>query len=518
MISRTSLQTFLPLLALALVTVGNVGVRAADDKEKKPDRPPLKLQVNDKPLKRDSFGVSYAPLLQKVAPSVVSVFSTRKAPAQDLSALLNDPQLRRFFEGPGGLGPLPPSQNRPGQGGGRNNNKGGRGRSPDQQQQGLGSGVIITTDGYILTNNHVVEDADEVKVSFGDPRREYPANIVGRDAKTDIAVLKIEAPNLKPALMADSEQLQVGDVVLAIGNPFGLGQAVSRGIVSALGRGGLGLEFYEDFIQTDAAINPGNSGGALVDTEGRVVGVNTAILSGSGGFAGIGFAIPINLVRSVAEQIVNTGRVDRGFLGVKTQEIDQELSSQFKTDRGALITEISDGSPADKAGLKPGDVITKLNNTTIRDPRHLALTASQLLPDSEVTIGYIRDGTPARLTTKLGRQPSDSSIAGDRGESAAKDIGILNGVTVGEITPELREQFKVPVSVKGAIITDVEPTSPSGRQGLRPGDVILELDRRAVKDVEEAVRLSEELKGPKTMILLWREGQPRFLVIDETKK
>ena len=487
------------LRAAAIAGASIVFLHAADDKLAA--RPPLKLEVSAKPIDRDAPDrVSYAPIVKKTAPSVVSVFSTKKIAGQDLSALMDDPLFRRFFEG---------------QGQGKRN-KQRNSRTPDRTQQGLGSGVIITSDGYVLTNNHVVEGADEVRVAVGEGRKDYKATVVGRDAKTDIAVLKIDATNLTPAVFGDSEQLQVGDLLLALGNPFGIGQSVSRGIVSALGRGGLGLEYYEDFIQTDAAINPGNSGGALVDVEGRLVGINTAILSSSGGFNGVGLAIPINLVRSIAEQIVNNGRVDRGFLGVMTQELTEELSVQFGAERGALIAEISPSSPAEKAGLKGGDVILKLNAVEIRDARHLALTTSQLAPDTEVTVAYLRDGKTESALAKLGRAPTDKLAAGERDSAAAKDEGVLNGVTVGEITPELREQFHVPANVKGAIVTDVEPDSPSGRQGLREGDVILELDRKPVRDVEEAIRMSEELKGPKTTVRIWREGRRSYLVIDET--
>jgi serine protease Do len=471
----------------------------ADASEK---TPPLKLEVDKRPINRDGADrVSYAPVVKKTAASVVFVYSSKKVKGQDMSPFLNDPMLRRFFDIPGHRGVTP--------------------RAPDRVEQGLGSGIVVSADGYILTNNHVVEDADDVKVSIGESTKKIDAKVIGRDALADIAVLKVSpAGRLAPATLGDSDQLQVGDVVLAIGNPFGIGQSVSRGIVSALGRGQLGIEQLEDFIQTDAAINPGNSGGALIDSEGRVVGINTAILSSSGGFNGVGFAIPINLVRFVAEQIVNKGHVERGFLGVSTQELTGEIASQFSAEQGALINEVTPGSPADKADLKAGDVITKLNGTDIRDPRHLQLVVTQLAPGTKVTIDYLRNGQPhtADITLALRPKLSGEGDQDNNGENAGSDEGVLNGVGVGDITPDVRQELEIPNRYKGAIITSIDPNSPSAQQGLREGDVILELDRKPVHNAEEAVKLSEEIKGPKVMVLIWRTGGTRFVVVDESKK
>jgi serine protease Do len=497
------------------------GKKLTGDADAKPDekRPPLKLAIDRKPINRDAPDrVSYAPIVKKTAGSVVFVYSTKTVKGQDLTPFLNDPMLRRFFDQlPGGRGGRGGGGGGSGGGGGGGTRRGGSNRLPDQVQQGLGSGVIITADGYVLTNNHVVEDADDVKVSIGESSKKYDAKVIGRDSLADIAVLKIEATGLTPAVFGDSEQLQVGDVVLAIGNPFGVGQSVSRGIVSALSRG-VGIELYEDFIQTDAAINPGNSGGALIDSDGRVVGINTAILSRSGGFAGVGFAIPINMVRSIVEQIVNTGKVDRGFLGVRLQELDADLISQFHAEAGALVSEIEADSPAEKAGLKPGDVITKINDTEIRDDRHLMLTISQLAPDSPAVIQYLRDGKPRTANVKLAHRTDDSVAAGGERSGGTKDVGVLNGVTVGDITADLRQQLHIPAHIQGAVITEIDPDSPSAQQGLREGDVIVQLDGRDVKNAEEAVKLSEEIKGPKVTALVCRDGRNRFLVIDEAKK
>jgi serine protease Do len=542
--SRNSPPTLLLTLVFALTCAGTAGLtvwaadskappaktdkatpgKSASEKVAKSDtkRTPLKISVDPKPINRDAADrVSYAPIIKRTASSVVYVHSSKTVRGQDLTPFLNDPLLRRFFDLPGAPGD-DESGRTPGPRvvpKGNNRNRGGSGNSrnriPDQTQQGLGSGVVITADGYILTNNHVVEGADDVKVSIGESTKRYEAKVVGRDTFSDIAVLKIEATGLSPAVFGDSEQLQVGDVVLAIGNPFGVGQSVSRGIVSALSRG-VGIGPIEDFIQTDAAINPGNSGGALIDTEGRVVGINTAILSRTGGFAGVGFAIPINLVRNVAEQLVNAGRVDRAFLGVGPQDLTEELTAQFGTEKGAIIVEVSPDSPAEKAALKPGDVITKIDKTEIRDSRHLLLTVGQLRPDTPVTVEYLRNGKRATVDVRLARRP-EQSVATAEPSAVNKDVGVLNGVGVGDITPELRDQLQLPSRIKGAIITSIDPDSPSAKQGLREGDIIQELDQKPVSNAEEAVKLSEEIKGPRVLVLIWRNGRTSITVIDESK-
>ncbi len=511
--TRATARCLLVLVATALATAPAVSLRAADGKAAAPvekeKRAPLRLNVDRKPINRDAPDrVSYAGIVKRTAASVVYVYSTQKVkmPADDLH---NDPTLRRFFEQNPDLAiPNPQAPN--------SRKKGSR-TPPERTRQGLGSGVVISADGYVLTNNHVVEDADEVRVSIGESNKRYVAKIIGRDPQTDIAVLKIEASGLSPATFADSEQLQIGDVVLAIGNPFGIGQSVSRGVVSALSRGGLDVSLeIEDFIQTDAAINPGNSGGALMDTDGRVVGINTAILSGSGGFNGVGFAIPINLVRFVAEQIVNKGRVERGMLGVRIQDLTEELSTEFGTEKGALVAELTPDSPAEKAGIKAGDVITKVNGTEIRDGRHLTVLVSQNAPESEVAVEYLREGKPTVAKVKLGLRPN-TAVAGTQG-TAPQDEGVLNGVNVGDITPQIRDELKLPARIKGVVITEIDPDSAAARQGLREGDLVLEMNRKPVTNSDEAVRLSEQIEGPKVLLLIWRGGRTSYLVIDESKK
>jgi serine protease Do len=481
-----------------LLTSGVLSAQAAPAARAAPAQPSrseLKLEIDRKPINRNAPDqISYAPIVEHTAESVVYVYSSRQVRAPQLPPIFNDPMFRRFFDLPEG---------------------GPDGRMPDRTQQGLGSGVVITRDGYILTNNHVIDGADDVKVAFGDARRRYDAVVVGGDALADIAVLKIEAEGLVPASFGDSDLLQVGDRVLAIGNPFGIGRSVTSGIVSALSRGGLGIEAIEDFIQTDAAINRGNSGGALIDVQGRVIGINTAIVSGTGGFAGVGFAIPSNLAINVASQIVNTGRVSRGFLGVAPQNLSPELADQFGTHQGALIAEVTPDSPAERAGLQAGDIITRINDIEINDPRQLLLTISQFAPDTEVQVQYLRDRQPHTTTARLMRRPDSPDDAEADGE---RDSGVLQGIALNDLTPQFRRQLQIPARVQGAVITRVDPESAAARQGLRVGDVILEMNRQPVRNAADATRLSDEIVGPRVVLLLWRDGRSLFVVIDESRQ
>ena len=466
---------------------------------KDPENPALKLTLDDTPIARDGrIAASYAEVIKKVAPSVVRVNVTQKAKMAsmempDLSQI--PPQLRRFFgeQGPYGA-PDEPS------------------RGP--KQRGLGSGVIVTADGYVLTNNHVVEGADEVKVALQDGR-ELDAKIVGRDPKTDVAVLKVESSSLPAMALGNSERIEIGDVVLAVGNPFGIGQTVTHGIISATGRATLGLD-YEDFIQTDAAINPGNSGGALVDSQGRLIGINTAILSRSGGNQGIGFAIPVNMARDVMESLVRDGKVTRGYLGVMIQDVNPSLAKKFNLGdaKGALVGEVTPKSPAEKAGLESGDVVTQLNGREIKDSRHLKLSVAKIRPGETASVTVLRDGDKKTVKVKMGELPGDPSVAK---ASAPEDPGTLNGVGVADLDSRYRKQFNIPEKVEGAIVTQVDPGSAAAEAGIQPGDVILEINRKRVSDAEEAVRLTEKAEEKTTLLKIWSRKGSRYVVVDESK-
>ena len=498
------------LLASALVVGGGAALFEKDALAKAEAKvSPVRLVVDNTPVKRDKQMVtSFADIVKKVSPSVVMVKTTFKAPEfrqQFEAPFMDDPFFRRFF-----------GDRFDGRGSDRERMR----PMPMPKQQGLGSGVIVTKDGYILTNNHVVDNADEVTVQLAESGDEFTAKVVGTDPKSDIAVLKIDAKDRSfPALTAaDSEQLLVGDVVLAVGNPFGIGQTVTMGIVSATGRATLGLE-YEDFIQTDAAINMGNSGGALVDAEGRLVGINTAILSRSGGNQGIGFAVPTNLARYVMESIIENGRVVRGFMGVNIQDIDAGLAEKFELeDRdGALVAAVTPDSPADEAGLKPGDVILEFDGREVRDSRNLKLQVAQVAPGKEVPVRISRDGDIKEFEVTLKEYPQDKALASKGKDTPGNTGDVTDGITVDDLNVAVRQQFNIPSHIKGAVVVDVQPGTPGAEAGLRPGDVILEINRKSVKNSEDAVALSEGLKDD-VLLRVWSRGGSRFLILQNPDK
>jgi serine protease Do len=483
------------LVALGIDVILALPVSAKDKPE---SHPALKLVTDSNPVDPNAMlRASYAEVIKNASQSVVYIATSKKVHT-NTEPMLNDPVFRHFFGTPGG-----PNLGIP----------------QNQLQESLGSGIIVSANGYIITNNHVVNGADDIKIKFGKPEKEYKATLIGKDEEADIAILKIDAKDLIPAKLADSDIVQVGDTVLAIGNPFGIGLTVTHGIVSALGRNNLNIEAFEDFIQTDASINPGNSGGALLDLKGRVIGVNTAIMSNSGGSNGVGFAIPVNLVKSVVEQLVAHGKVSRGFMGVSLQELKPDLAEQFGTTRGALIGGTTVGAPADKAGLKSGDVITKLNGKMVDDPAQLRMSISQIAPGTEVKVEYLREGKTYNTIVALGDRATNmpQSQTGNA-TGGANDDGVLNGVTVGELTKELRDQLNVPSNINGALITDVDPSSASAHAGLQKGDIILDLDKHIIHNADDAVKLSESIKGPKVLVRYWRSGASRFVVVDETPR
>jgi serine protease Do len=521
--------TRLGCIALLALSLQNLPLQAKDngkDKLEKPAKaensgeknPPPKFNLDNSPIQRQG-GNSFAPVIKKAAPSVVSVFSSRTVQESERNPLLNDPLLRRFFGGEPDDEEDQPEQNPR-----RNNNR----RRRSHQEMGLGSGVIVTENGYILTNNHVIEEADDVKVETSNGTR-YTARVIGTDAATDMALIKIDAEKLPAMTIGDSEGLEVGDVVLAIGNPFGIGQTVTMGIISAVGRTDLGIlgnRGYEDFIQTDAAINMGNSGGALIDAQGRLIGINAAILSRTGGNVGVGFAVPVNMARHVIESLTQYGHVSRGFLGIKPRRVTTELARQFNLSEatGALVEDFprrEDGreapSVAREAGLKIGDVIVEFNGKKITDDLHLRLIVSQTPPNTESTVKIIRDGKEKVFKLTLAELPSDSMASGrgdENEKSLKKSDEALEGVAVDDLDKKMRSQFRIPPTVEGAVVTDVDPDSKSYEAGLRPGDVIMEIDRKPVRDAKEAVTLSENVKGPDTLLRIYSRGNARYLTVE----
>jgi serine protease Do len=380
----------------------------------------------------------------------------------------------------------------------------------ERREQSLGSGVIVSPEGYVLTNNHVVEGATDVKVTLSD-KRELKAQIVGTDPKTDVAVLKLEGSNFPAITLGNSSGVQIGDYALAIGDPFGVGQTVTMGIVSAKGRGNLGIEDYEDFIQTDAPINPGNSGGALVNDRGELVGINTAILShGSGGNEGIGFAIPINLAKSVMNQILDHGKVTRGYLGVVVQPITPAMAKALgqSEPKGVLVGDVSAKGPAQASGVERGDIILELNGNAINDSNELRNTISMMQPGEPVKLQIVRNGSTQNLTVKLGELPNSKEQAENSQEGASKDA--FEGVSVDNLDANTAKQLGLPASTKGVVVTGIDPASPKADSGLREGDVIQEVNHLPVHNIgefQEAMRKA----GNSALLLVDRRGTTLFI-------
>jgi serine protease Do len=448
----------------------------------------ISLIVDDRPLPADlKLNSSVAPIVKKVAPSVVKI--EIKINVKESPMIPDNPFLRQWFGGRMQMGP--------------------------QVQHGVGSGVIVTKDGYILTNNHVVEEADSVKVTLVDGRT-FTAKVIGKDPKSDVAVVKIDAHDLPAITFADSDKCEVGDLVLAVGNPFGIDQSVTRGIVSAKDRAAMDLD-YQDFIQTDAAINPGNSGGALVDADGRLIGINTAIYSRSGGNQGVGFAIPTSIARGVMESLIRYGKVTRGYLGVVIQDVNPALAQEFKVknDQGALVSDVVPDGPAAKAGLKSGDIIEKVDGKPVADSRHLKIEVARIAPGETIPMEVLRDGSAKTLQVRVGELPGSEKVASNDDNDADKDT--LHGVGVSDLDDQARQQLHIPEQITGAVVTEVAPDSAAAEAGLKPGDVITEINHHKVNGTDDAVKLTEHAKKRSTLLRVWSKNGSHYMVVDENK-
>lgn len=435
-------------------------------------------------------GRAMAEVTSAVRPAIVNISTTRTVKVGGVrDPLMDDPFFKRFF-GDNFHQKTPPKE---------------------QKSMGLGSGVIVSSDGYIITNYHVVKDADEIKVLMSD-KREFVGKVIGSDPKTEIAVVKIEATGLPTVSWGNSDLLQVGDIVLAVGNPYGLNQTVTMGIVSALGRA-VGIADYEDFIQTDAAINPGNSGGALVNAKGELVGINTALYSTTGGYQGIGFAIPSNMVKSVMSSLIKTGKVVRGWLGVSIQEITPELAKQFnlKDEVGALVGDVVENSPAEKAGLKRGDVILEYDGKKIEEPNSLRNMIANTSPGEKHQMKVLRDNKTLTVQLTIGELPAEAQ------EEAVAGVydNVLKGVTVQDITPDIAKKLKIPERIKGVIISDVAEDSLSVGV-LTQGDVIQEINRKRVVDTKSYQDIASRIKkGEDVLLLVYRRGTSLFVTLSQ---
>ncbi len=382
------------------------------------------------------------------------------------------------------------------------------------KEQNLGSGVLVSPDGYIITNNHVVEKADEIKVTLYN-QQNYKGKIIGTDPKTDLAVIKIPAENLPAIKWGDSDALMVGEFVLAFGNPYGLGHTVTMGIVSALGRANVGIADYEDFIQTDAAINPGNSGGPLVNIAGELIGINTAIFSRTGGYQGIGFAIPSNMARSVMTQLIRKGKVTRGWLGVTIQNLTTELAGEFGLEKsaGALVTDIFRGSPAEEAHLKRGDIILEVDGREIRNVGALRNIVAQSKVGSRIKLKVLRDGKSLLLNVTIAEFPQDiASLAPDEEDVSQGEEDMLAGFRVMELTREIAKQLGLSKNEKGVVIVNVEPYSAAEDAGLRKGDVIQEINKKRVRGLDDFNRIVPGIKKGDTALLFINRGGNKLYV------
>jgi len=387
----------------------------------------------------------------------------------------------------------------------------------ERREQSLGSGVIVDPNGLIVTNNHVVAKADEIKVLLGD-KREFKGKVVGTDPKTDVAVVKINAKDLPTIPWGDSDKLQVGEYVLAIGNPFGLNQTVTMGIVSAVGRANVGIAEYEDFIQTDAAINPGNSGGALVNVRGELIGINTAIFSQSGGYMGVGFAVPSDMVKSVMDSLVKSGKVVRGWLGVSIQDVSPDLAKQFALPeaKGAVVTDILENSPAAKAGLQQGDVIVSFDGAPVDNTGMLRNRVAQTPIGKKVQVGVIRDKKEKELEVLIAEQPKEISRGQEEGPGTPDEevSTALSGIEVRDLSPNLVQRYGLSKSDKGVVITQVDQGSAAADSGLREGDLVVEINRQAVKSVKDYDRLAAKVGKQDTVLLLVnRQGRNSYFAI-----
>jgi serine protease Do len=386
----------------------------------------------------------------------------------------------------------------------------GPGEPRGRRGGGQGSGVIVSPDGYVLTNNHVIDGAREVTVTLPD-KREFKGRIVGTDPKTDLAVVKIDGQNLPTVAWGDASKLQVGEYVLAVGNPFGLSSTVTLGIVSALGRGRMGITQYEDFIQTDAAINPGNSGGALVNTRGELVGINTAIFSQTGGYQGVGFAVPTSMARPVYDSLIKNGKVVRGFLGIGIQDLNQDLAKSFriKEAKGALVSDVKEDGPADQGGIKQGDVITAYQGSPVDDAVALQRMVTKTAVGNKVAIKVMRDGQEKELTVTIGEQPDTPKTA--KADAGDKDYAFA-GASVQDLDQDIAKELGITGKVQGVVVTSVEPDSGAEKAGLMPGDVIREINRRPVKSVKDFEKMAAGVKkGENILILINRRGNSLFL-------
>jgi len=376
---------------------------------------------------------------------------------------------------------------------------------PQKSSNSLGSGVIISKDGYIVTNNHVVDGADEISVTINHRDREYIAKVIGKDKDSDLAVIKIDAKDLEPIKFSNSEDIKVGDVVFAIGNPFGVGETVTQGIISAVNKYDMGINKYENFIQTDASINPGNSGGALIDSRGALIGINSAIISSSGGNNGVGFSIPVNIVRNVVTKLILDGRVDRGFMGVNISKVTKELKSIYNHKEGAIVTDIQSNSPAEKANLHRGDLIFAINGKRVKTPHELQQLVTSYRPNDNITISIERDRHNIEKSIKL------ANLSGDRVALGAIDKS-FDGLYINKLNSQNKKQFQIPQQIEGVVVTKVDINSQAYIDGFSAGDIIIQIENQPISTIDDVIKALKIYKNRPKRVYINRRGTTLLVV------
>jgi serine protease Do len=480
-------------LAATLTSCGTaipgVSMLAAQGPDIGASRPPLPSIAQRAP----QFQQVFADVAEKVVPTVVSIRSAK------IEKVPNFNPYNWFFGNPGQGG-------QPGQGQGQ--------QEQERRVEGVGSGVIVSKDGYVLTNNHVVEGADDLTVTLSD-KREYSARIIGTDPPSDLAVIKIEdADNLPVAHLGNSEVLRIGEIVMAVGSPYQLSETVTMGIISALGRATRSAaNTYENFIQTDAAINPGNSGGALVNLDGSVVGINSMIYSRSGGSQGIGFAIPIDMAKSIMTSLISDGRVSRGYLGVQIKDLDTDFARSLDVEpfSGALVAEVMDGTPAQEAGIKSYDIVTAVNGKKVTSSQELMNEVALIKPGKEASFTILRDGKKKNFSVVLAERDNEALAAGSgrgggRGGGSSEATREKTGLTLHGINPEMARHYQLEEATTGALIMKVDVNSPSGRARLSEGDVVVEADRKPVSSVADFNKIISEMDNDTVLLRVQRKG------------
>lgn len=496
------------IMAAVLMFFCLAAVPAIQAKDVKFNELKKNLKFDKTPLKKQAGVVlSYADVIEGIGPSVVTILSSKEVKERPRSPMFDDPRFRKFFGLPDDFEvPEDPNHGR---------------------QEGLGSGVILTSDGYILTNNHVVGGKDtKVKVTLPGTKKDYDARVVGADPQSDVALIKIEATGLKPATIGDSARLRVGDVMLAIGNPFSLEQSVTMGIVSALGRSNLGITGggYENFIQTDASINQGNSGGALVDAQGRLIGINTAIRPGmGGGNIGIGFSIPVNMAMGIVEKLLDSGgNVPRGFLGVYLSDISADMAKALKRDdrKGVMVTDVGPGTPAEKAGFEPGDLILGYQGNPVNSMAKLRLAISNTAPGKKVGFELLRNGKTEKRDVELGDLSTMAQRLGrptpapDKVEPKKPKITeLVEGVKIQNMDKALARTLGIGDEVSGVIVEAVDKNSKAAQAGLRAGQVIVQINQKPVTNAVEAMKIMKEFKGEVLLLQVYEQGRRDIIAL-----